>query len=136
MSDEERKQDGAGRGGEDEDFELEPVERRAAPRAPVRGVTALVLEGEPLKGRLLAVGELGTDSFFVVGHDSEACEVGSTYHVRIHHEERHVQCRAECVRKEDLPRMGAVLKLLPEEKTARQFLEEVLGPSGVPLDAD
>lgn len=73
---------------------------------------------------------------FLGGPDAVRCSVGQQYRLRLLYEGQSIECTAECVRLERAPRVGAVLRLLAEEKEARQLLAAMLQPSGIPRRTD
>jgi hypothetical protein len=121
---------------EKDELEVGPVERRAAVRGVVKGMTVTVLDGVGAKGQLLAVRDCGLDSIFVEGPKTSELAIGDTYRVRLQAGEQTLEFAAECVRKESKPRVGAVLRPPAEEKAARAFLEQLLDPARVPPGAD
>jgi hypothetical protein len=81
-----------------------------------------------LKGTQLPVSELGPNSFFVAGPEAVACVKGGQYRLKLHYNARAVVCTTECVRTETAPRVGAVFRLLSDERGAMAMLQEVLRP--------
>lgn len=117
---------------DDDSVETIPVERRHAPRGTIPGLMAEVLEGDPLTSQSLEVEDVGVESFFVVGSAAARCAPGSTFRLRLTLEEKNQECRVSCVRVEHESRTGAVMRLLPNQAEAREFLEQILQPSHVP----
>jgi hypothetical protein len=117
----------------DDSVEIQPIERRKAPRGPIPGLAVTVLEGAPLEGERFDVVEFGVESFFLKGELAAKAEPKQTYKLEITYNEQAAEGRAECVRIESEGRVGAVLRLLSGEKQARELLESVLKPSGIPL---
>jgi hypothetical protein len=118
----------------DEDsVEFQPIERRSTPRGPVPGLSVEGLEGEPIADLTFQVGELGLESFFIVGEEASQCEPKRPYRVRLVHGDQSVECWVECIRTETEDRVGAVMRLRVGEKDAKRLISSVLKPSGVPL---
>ena len=125
MSDSKRPDD-------DDSVETIPVERRHAPRGTIPGLTAEVLEGDPLAPQSFEVDDVGLESFFLVGPVAASCPPGSTFRLRLRLDEKTQECRVGCVRVEQGSRTGAVMRLLPDQAEAGEFLEQILQPSHVP----
>jgi hypothetical protein len=119
----------SGGGRDDGEMSPEPVERRSSPRAPARDLQVEGLDRGPLKGIRIAVSELGEQSFFVPGSEALKCVIGGQYRLSLHHSGRSVECTTECVRTEQTPRVGAVFRLLSDERAAMDLLQQVLRPS-------
>lgn len=118
----------SGGGRDDDEYGPQPVERRSSPRAPARDLEVVGLDRGPLQGIRVPVAELGQESFFVPGSEALACIVGGQYRLVLHHSGRAVECTTECVRTEQTPRVGAVFRLLTDERPARALLADVLRP--------
>jgi len=117
---------------DDDSVETIPVERRHAPRGTIPGLVAEILEGDPLASQSLEVEDVGLESFFLVGPAAAGCAPASTFRLRLRLEGKTQECRVGCVRVEHQSRTGAVMRLLPDQDEAREFLEQILQPSVVP----
>ena len=119
-----------------------PVERRAAPRAPLPGVCVDHLArvddgGADLTSNLLVpadVAEFGLESLFVSGPGAEALVVGGRYRVSVRFDGDVARVPCACVRHETTPRRGAVLQIAagPQGAAGRALFALALKPSSVP----
>jgi hypothetical protein len=115
--------------------DLEAIERRAVPRAPVPGLTVEGVDA-PLAQVRFQVAEFSFESFFLEGEAVAHFVVDKPYRLRICHGDRAALCAALCVRRESAPRQGVAFRLLPDETEARALLAELPKPAAVPRDAD
>jgi hypothetical protein len=128
MRDDEQLDEKSGERLDEDSVETVPVERRHVPRGLVPGLTAEVLDG-PLKGETFEVRDVGLESLFLDGAESEP---GRSLRIRLSLEEATHECTAESVRCEEETRRGTVVRLLPDQPETREFLESILLPSKVP----
>ncbi len=106
-----------------EDLDMEPIERRQAPRAPVSAVFVRTVNQPEM---VFPVNEMSSASLFITGDAITQFQKQSHYRVWIQKEPYHVECTVECVRIDDGKRQGVVLRLLRAEETARDFLKQIL----------
>ncbi len=120
-----------------EEFAHLEVERRSVPRAPIPGWTAEFLStGEPATKKTFTVREVGLESLFIEGPLTSEFILGHQYPIRLIHNNKSVECLAQCLRIEEAPRSGAIFKLPPENLAARDLIRAVLKPSEVPVGVD
>ncbi len=106
------------------DFEDEPsvvteaIERRDAPRGPIRGMRILLPGQESAP-----VVEAGDNGFFVATEDLDRFAIGDSFPVTVSLEQRSFDCRVEVVRKEGDRRRGFALKIADMTRAAAKVFE-------------
>jgi hypothetical protein len=120
-------------GLDDDSLELEAVERRHNPRAPIPGLTVKVINAGH-KDTFL-VGEVGTESLFITGKIAGNYKSGEHYQIQISYGNRLIKCITTCIRTENAQRIGAVLKLAENEEEGRLFFAELINASAIPHGA-
>ena len=110
---------------EEEDLQLEEVERRREPRGLFPGMTATVKEGA-YAGRSFEVVEASRRGLFLKMDAPDSVPLGTRFIVDVTYRGRMFACDIEIARKEIAPRRGIAGKIIALDEASAAVLTEII----------
>jgi hypothetical protein len=110
---------------EEDDLQLEEVERRGEPRGLFPGMTATVREGA-YAGRSFDVAEASRRGLFLKMDAPDSVPLGTRFIVDVMYRGRVFACDIEIARKEIAPRRGIAGKILTLDDASAAVLTDII----------